>query len=190
MQATTVRRRLPQPEPEGEEGVDGEDGEGDPDAKAFTDGSQSGSAEFHDITPSSPSGNGLQEGDQDPNALISEGTSERESSGQDVTVSIEEGSSGSSSGTGSGSSKKGSKSKSKAAPPPRAVDAKVASSSISSSGSGSPSCTIGGQGTQEEYQEARLRFLNSATGVIVSADSISLDEGQIGSLVTASFDEL
>ena len=185
MQATTVRRRLPQPEPEGEEGAEGEEGvdsEGNPEAQAFTDGTQSGSAEFHDITPTSPSGNGLQEGDQDPNARALEGMSGGESSGEDVTISMEESS--------SGSSKEGSKSKSKAPPPPRASDAKVASSSSSSSGSGSPSGTIGGQGTQEEYQEARLRFLNSATGVIVSADTISLDEGQIGSLVTASFDEL
>ena len=64
------------------------------------------------------------------------------------------------------------------------------SPSSASGGSSNQSGTIGGHGTQEEYQEARLRFMNSATGVIVSADSISLDEGQIGSLVTASFDEL
>ncbi len=156
-------------------------------AKALTDGTQQGAATFHDVSPDSPSGNGTQGSGKDVSGAS--GSSAAESiSGRQGDSQGGASTSDSSSGGGS-SSKKVGKSAGKAGAP-RAADAKVASSSTASGGSSNQSGTIGGRGTQEEYQEARLRFMNSATGVIVSADSISLDEGQIGSLVTASFDEL
>ncbi|DBA86065.1 hypothetical protein WJX77_010359 [Trebouxia sp. C0004] len=155
-------------------------------AKALTDGTQQGAATFHDVSPDSPSGNGMQGSGKDSSGASGSSASESISVRQGDSQG---GASTSDSSSSGGSSKKVGKSAGKAGAP-RAADAKVASSSTASGGSSTQSGTIGGRGTQEEYQEARLRFMNSATGVIVSADSISLDEGQIGSLVTASFDEL
>ena len=181
MQATTSSLPKSPKEPEtSEEATQTE-------AKALTDGTQQGAATFHDVSPDSPSGNGMQ-GSGKEGSGASGSASESISGRQGDSQGGASTSDSSSSGSSSSSSKKGkSAGKAKA---PRAADAKVASSSTASSGSSNQSRTIGGHGTQEEYQEARLRFMNSATGVIVSADSISLDEGQIGSLVTASFDEL
>lgn len=157
-------------------------------AKALTDGTQEGAATFHDVSPDSPSGNGMQGSGKEVSGASGSSASESMSGRQGDSQGGASTSDNSSSG-GSSSSKKAGKSASKAGAA-RATDAKVASSSTASGGSSNPSGTIAGRGTQEEYQEARLRFMNSATGVIVSADSISLDESQIGSLVTASFDEI
>ena len=150
-------------------------------AKALTDGTQQGAATFHDVSPDSPSGNGTQGSSKEGSGASGSSASENMSGRQGDS----QGGASTSDSSGSSNSKKVGKSAGKAKAP-RAADAKVASSGGSSNQNG----TIGGHGSQEEYQEARLRFMNSATGVIVSADSISLDEGQIGSLVTASFDEL
>lgn len=178
MQATTSSLPKSPKEPEtSEEATQTE-------AKALTDGTQQGAATFHDVSPDSPSGNGMQgsgkEGSGASGSSASESISGRQGDSQGGASTSD------SSSSGSSNSKKVGKSAGKA----RAADAKIASSSAASGGSSNQSGTIGGHGTHEEYQEARLRFMNSATGVIVSADSISLDEGQIGSLVTASFDEL
>lgn len=170
MQATTSSLPKPPKEPETSEEAT------QTDAKALTDG-QPGSAGSYDVLPGSPSGSGTQGNGKDSSGGSPESTSGRQGNSQGGAS------------TSDSSSKKASRSGGKAGAP-RASDAKVASSSGSSGGPSSQSGTIGGHGTQEEYQEARLRFMNSGTGVIVSADSISLDEGQIGSLVTASFDEL
>lgn len=163
VQATT-RPTLPKEDPqEAEHGDNDLHGE----AKAITDGDQSGSAAFHDVSPASPSGNGNQESNKSGSSAStkSEGTSGQQSDNSQTSTSED-------------SSKPGNKSM-------KSTD----KSSGSKQGSGQGG-TIGGRGTQEEYQEARLRFLNSGQGVLVSADSVSLDEGQVGSLVTASFDDL
>ena len=165
VQATT-RSSLPK---EGNQEADSSDGSPG-DAKVITDGNQAGSAEVHDVAPSSPSGNGHQDNKSGSNASVkAESTSGRQSDSGQASTSEDSSKSGSKSGV------------------IRSVDSK---SSGSKSGSGGQSGTIGGRGTQEEYQEARLRFLSSGQGVLVSADSVSLDEGQVGSLVTASFDDL
>ena len=174
MQATTSSLPKPPKEPETSEEAT------QTDAKALTDG-QPGSAGSYDVLPGSPSGSGTQGNGKDSSSTSSGGSPE--------STSGRQGNSQGGASTSDSSSKKASRSGGKVGPP-RASDAKVASSSGSSGGPSNQSGTIGGHGTQEEYQEARLRFMNSGTGVIVSADSISLDEGQIGSLVTASFDEL
>lgn len=165
VQATT-RSTLPKdgsPEADGSEGSAG-------DAKVITDGNQAGSSEVHDVSPSSPSGNGNHDNKSGSNASgKAESTSGRQSDSQ--------------AGTSESSTKSGSKSG-----VIRSVDTK--SSEKSKPSSSGQSGTIGGRGTQEEYQEARLRFLSSGQGVLVSADSVSIDEGQVGSLVTASFDDL
>ena len=98
------------------------------------------------------------------------------SQGEYTDVSQNSPSGGSNPGKKKESSKAGSKTGSNR-------DAKVAA--------GSNSGTIGGRGTQEEYQQARVRFMSpTGAGVCVSADSITLGEDQMGLLVTASFDEL
>lgn len=165
VQATT-RRTLPK---EGAQEADSSDGSPG-DAKVITDGSQAGSTEYHDVSPSSPSGNGNQDSKSGSNASAkAESTSGRQSDSSQASTSEDSSKSGSKSGV------------------IRSVDSK---SSGNKPRSDSQSGTIGGRGTQEEYQEARLRFLSSGQGVLVSADSVSLDEGQVGSLVTASFDDL
>ena len=179
VQATTSSQIPKAPkEPESSEG-DASSSE----ARALTDGSQSGTAGIHDVSPNAPSGNSSPGSGKGSSSTSGSGSSE----GASGRHGDSQGGAGTSEDSSSSSSKKGSsKSGSKAASPPT----KTGSSSNPSGGSSSQSGTIGGRGTQEDYQEARLRFMNSGTGVIVSADSISLDEGQIGSLVTASFDEL
>ena len=150
-------------------------------AKALTDGSsQSGPAGYHDVSPNSSPGNGKGQG---PSNTSGTGSSESSTSGRQSDTQGGE-------STTEDSSKQGTK-----ASLSQRAGARTASSSSNPSGNpgaaSNPGGTIGGRGTQEEYQEARLRFMASGTGgVTVSADSISLDEGQIGSLVTASFDEL
>lgn len=162
VQATT-RSSLPK---EGSQETDSSENGSQGDAKALGDGNEAGSTEYHDVSPSSPSGNGNQDtnkGSSSPSVKAE--TSGRQSDSSQASTSEE-------------------RSKSGVA---RSTDSK---SSGSKQSSGSPSGTIGGHGTQEEYQEARLRFLSSGQGVLVSADTISMDEGQVGSLVTASFDDL
>ena len=123
------------------------------------------------MSPSSPSGNGTQENSK---------------GGANVSTKAE-GISGRQSDSGQASTSEDNRKSSSKSSAPRSTESKPAGSKQSSSGQ---SGTIGGRGTQEEYQEARLRFLSSGQGVLVSADSVSLDEGQVGSLVTASFDDL
>ena len=165
VQATT-RPTLPK---EGAQEADSSDGSPG-DAKVITDGHQAGSADVHDVSPPSPSGNGNQESKSGSNASgKAESSSGRQSDGGQASTSEDSSKSGSKSGI------------------IRSVDSKSSGSKPSGGGQGS---TIGGRGTQEEYQEARLRFLSSGQGGLVSADSVSLDEGQVGSLVTASFDDL
>ena len=139
------------------------------DTRAITDGSQAAS-DVHDVSPSSPPGNGTQQ----DNSKTKTSTKSKNASGQP--------SDSSQSSSNQDSGKSGSKSSAA-----RPSEGKSSGSKQSNSGQTS---TIGGRGTQEEYQEARLRFLSSGQGVLVSADSVSLDEGQVGSLVTASFDDL
>lgn len=166
VQATT-RRTLPK---EGAQEADSSDGSPGDDRKVITDGSQAGSTEIHDVSPSSPSGNGNQDNKSGSHASAkAESTSGRQSDSSIASTSEDSSKSGSKSGV------------------IRSVDSKLSGNNPSSGGQ---SGTIGGRGTQEEYQEARLRFLSSGQGVLVSADSVSLDEGQVGSLVTASFDDL
>ena len=167
VQATT-RTSLPK---EGSQEADSSENGSQGDAKALGDGNQAGSTDFHDVSPSSPSGSGNQDtnkGGSSP-AANAESTSGRQRDSSQASMSEDSSKSGSKSGG------------------VRSADSKSSGSKQSSS---SPSGTIGGHGTQEEYQEARLRFLSSGQGVLVSADNISLDEGQVGSLVTASFDDL
>ena len=168
VQATT-RPTLPKEEhQEADSSENGSHGDG----RAISDGNQAGSSEVHDVPPSSSwPGNGHPDANKGgaSGSAKAEGTSGRQSDGSQVSTSED----GSKSGTKSGVT--------------RSTDTKSSGSRQSSSG---PSGTIGGHGTQEEYQEARLRFLSSGQGVLVSADSVSLDEGQVGSLVTASFDDL
>lgn len=168
VQATT-RPTLPKEVPQE---ADQSENASQSDAKAITDGDQSASAEFHDVAPSSPwPGSGSQDNSKGGSNVSTkpEGTSGRQSDSSQTSTSEESGK----------SSNKSSAS--------RSGESKSSGSKQSSSGQ---SGTIGGRGTQEEYQEARLRFLASGQGVLVSADSVSLDEGQVGSLVTASFDDL
>lgn len=166
VQANT-RPTLPK---EGSQETDSSENGSQGDAKALGDGNEAGSTEYHDVSPSSPSGNGHQDtnkGGSSPSVKAE--TSGRQSDSSQASTSEESSRSASKSGVA------------------RSTDSKSSGSKQSSS---SPSGTIGGHGTQEEYQEARLRFLSSGQGVLVSADNISLDEGQVGSLVTASFDDL
>lgn len=165
VQATTRPTSLPK---EGSQETDSSENGAQGDAKAITDGNQAGSTEFHDVSPSSPSGNGNQDSDKGGTNASGKGesTSGRQSNSSQASED---------------SSKSGSKSG-----VIRSTDSKSSSKQSSTAQSGS----IGGHGTQEEYQEARLRFLSSGQGVLVSADNISVDEGQVGSLVTASFDDL
>ena len=171
VQATT-RPSLPKEAAQEADTSDGSPG----DAKVITDGNQAGSAEVHDVSPPSPSGNGSQDSKSGSHASAkAESTSGRQGNGGQASTSEDRSKSAS---TSEDRSKSGSKSG-----VIRSVDSK--------SSSGKPSGgTVGGRGTQEEYQEARLRFLSSGQGVLVSADSVSLDEGQVGNLVTASFDDL
>lgn len=139
------------------------------DAKALPEGAQS-SAEYTDVSANSPSGSGRGGGNATSSSQA-EGTSDRQDSPSPSPSSSNE----------EGKKKKSSKSSSSKSGSAR--DTKVPA--------GSNSGTIGGRGTQEEYQQAKVRFMSpSGTGVCVSADSITLGEDQMGLLVTASFDEL
>ena len=148
---------------------DGSAGKSPDDARALPEGSQ---GEYTDVSQNSPSGGSNPGNDKASGGTSStkaEGSSERQESSQGHTSTSNEGKKKESSKAGSktGSSR----------------DAKVAA--------GSNSGTIGGRGTQEEYQQARVRFMSpTGAGVCVSADSITLGEDQMGLLVTASFDEL
>ena len=132
------------------------------DAKALPEGAEP-SGDYHDVSPNT-------QGSGNASSSSKAGApSDRQESGQSQTSTGKE-------SKKKDSSKAGSKSGS-------SRDAKVAA--------GSNSGTIGGRGTQEEYQQARVRFMSpTGTGVCVSADSIALGEDQMGLLVTASFDEL
>lgn len=135
-------------------------GQASDDAKALPEGAQT-SGDYHDVSPSSPSGSqSTAKGSSGTSSTTKADSSDRQDSSQGQSSSTKD------------SKKKDSKSSSKR-------DAKVAAGSI------------GGRGTQEEYQQAKVRFMSpSGTGVCVSADSITLNEDQMGLLVTASFDEL
>lgn len=156
----------------GSKAQDGSAGKSPDDAKALPEGSQ-GPGEYTDVSQNSPSGGSNPSSDKGSSSTSSstkaEGSSERQEGSQGQTSTSNE-------GKKKESSKAGSKSGS-------SRDAKVAA--------GSNSGTIGGRGTQEEYQQARVHFMSpSGGGVCVSADSITLGEDQMGLLVTASFDEL